>query len=324
MKALRSDLGVISCYFNANRFKSKRDNYTRFITGIERLNLPYRIVECAFANAPFELADTPQILRVRSRDILWQKERLLNLALAALPPSCTKVAWLDCDLIFDDPSWADRASQALETFPVIQPFSSVVRLPGGQTQYLGVGETYFGFGSIHAAWPELSRSGEFAQHGHTGFAWAARRDLLAKHGFYDCCLTGSGDHLMAHALCGHWNSKCMDGMLQQCRGGYRQHFDTWASHLFEDVLGSVGYITGRLLHLWHGSTTERRYYLRNREFSAFEFNPNTDIKLNADRVWEWASQNPDLHEWARTFFEARQEDQEGPSVFTPSRGGTDR
>jgi hypothetical protein len=319
MKALRSDIGVISCYFNANRFKSKHDNYTRFVTGIERLNLPYRVVECAFANAPFELADAPETLRVRGSNILWQKERLLNLALASLPPSCTKVAWLDCDLIFDDPLWADRASEALETVPVIQPFSSVVRLPSGHTQYLGVGETYFSFGSVHAAWPELTRAGEFAQHGHTGFAWVARRDLLVKHGFYDACLTGSGDHLMAHALCGHWSSKCMDGMLQQSGGCYRKHFETWASHLFEDVLGRVGYIPGRLLHLWHGNTTARRYYLRNREFCSFGFKPDTDIQLNADGVWEWASQNVDLHKWARAFFEARQEDQEDLSHFLPAR-----
>ena len=36
---------------------------------------------------------------------MWQKERLLNLAVAALPPGCTKVAGLDSDLVFRPRDW---------------------------------------------------------------------------------------------------------------------------------------------------------------------------------------------------------------------------
>lgn len=68
------------------------------------------------------------VIHVRAKDILWQKERLLNLALAHLPAVARKVAWLDADLLFEDPSWACETSRRLDTFPVVQPFAAIARL----------------------------------------------------------------------------------------------------------------------------------------------------------------------------------------------------
>ena len=63
--------------------------------------------------------------------MLWQKERLLNLALAALPDRCDAVAWLDCDVVFEDDDWPARAVEALQRFPLIQPFQTVSEPAGG-------------------------------------------------------------------------------------------------------------------------------------------------------------------------------------------------
>lgn len=41
------------------------------------------------------------LVQLRSTPVLWQKERLLNLAHQYLPGSVEYVAWLDCDLIFE-------------------------------------------------------------------------------------------------------------------------------------------------------------------------------------------------------------------------------
>ena len=61
--------------------------------------------------------------------MLWQKERLLNLALQALPSSCRKVAWVDCDVVFAAGDWLERTSHLLDHFTLVQPFSHLHRMP---------------------------------------------------------------------------------------------------------------------------------------------------------------------------------------------------
>jgi hypothetical protein len=47
-----------------------------------------------------------------------------------------------------------------------------------------------------------------AGHGYPGVAWAARRELLARHGLYDAAIVGAGDELFAHALGGGFGGSC--------------------------------------------------------------------------------------------------------------------
>lgn len=95
-----SDLAVISCYFNPEQYASRRRNLDRFLQPILRGGAECRIVECVFGDGAWALAPASWVHRVRARDVMWQKERLLNLALRLLPPRVTKVAWIDCDVLF--------------------------------------------------------------------------------------------------------------------------------------------------------------------------------------------------------------------------------
>ena len=90
-------LWAITAYFNPMRYRRKYANYQLFR---ERLEVPLVAVELAYG-PEFELGegDAEVLLKLRGRDILWQKERLLNVAFQALPSSCDKVAWVDCDVI---------------------------------------------------------------------------------------------------------------------------------------------------------------------------------------------------------------------------------
>src|SRR6185503_12465387 len=97
-----------------------------------RLDVPLVAVELVYGNAG-ELGptDADVLVRVPGQDALWQKERLLNVGLAALPDSCDAVAWLDCDILFASPRWARRVLDALDAAPVVQPFSVMYDLPRG-------------------------------------------------------------------------------------------------------------------------------------------------------------------------------------------------
>ena len=79
----------------------------------------------------------PSLLRIRSEHVLWQKERLINVALGHLPKHVKKVAWLDCDILFSNPNWLIETSELLDNYPIVQPFQTANRLPRGWNDMRG-------------------------------------------------------------------------------------------------------------------------------------------------------------------------------------------
>jgi hypothetical protein len=302
-------LWIVTTYFNPDGYRTKRENYDRFRERIEG-RIPLLTVECTFGNAEFELP-SPSVVRVRGRDVMWQKERLLNVALERLPASCAKVAWLDADVLFENGEWAAETARRLDSCPVLQLFDRAVRLPRGHLADDGTGEAYPGFAAVARRDPHRLLAGDFAAHGHTGFAWAARREVLAGRGFYDACIAGSGDHMMAHAFAGDWTSGCVDRIIGPATR-HRGHFAAWSREIYQRVRANVGFVPGSVLHLWHGDVRDRRYVDRNRELAAFNFDPARDITVGASGCWEWNSAKPELHRWAREYFGRRLEDGDTP------------
>ncbi|MBM4317211.1 MAG: hypothetical protein FJ116_06995, partial [Deltaproteobacteria bacterium] len=96
-------LGIITCVFNPTNSRKIRDNYAQFR---KNLNHPILTVELAFNDQPFFIEDAIQI-RGTNENLMWQKERLLNIALESLPEQIDKIAWLDADIIFKNNSWAE-------------------------------------------------------------------------------------------------------------------------------------------------------------------------------------------------------------------------
>jgi hypothetical protein len=304
--ASAADLWVVTTYFNSENYSSRSQNYRRFLASMDEAAVPCLIIECAFGDRPFELPASRRILRKRVPAVLWQKERLLNLALEELPASCRKVAWVDADVLLENGSWHVDASRMLDRYSVIQLFDTVIRLPRGHPLYRGEGASWAGFCAEHLRSPGCEREGWF-RHGHTGFAWAARRDLLNICGFFDVCLTGSADHLMAHGFVGDFDSPCIDEMIGLGTPLHRAYVD-WTAIAYRECRGNVAYLPGRALHLWHGDLEQRKYYQRSQELKRLRFDPRTDIRLSPDGCWAWTGVNPPLERWARELFADRMED----------------
>jgi hypothetical protein len=311
-----SDFCVITSYFNPARYKTKRQNFEAFMDGMAKQNVRVRVIELAFGDDEFELDKSPDVLQFRGSDIMWQKERLLNVAVTKLPKSCTKVGWFDADLIFKEPDWLERTSEALEDSMVVLPCRHAVRLKRGNVAD-GPGLLYESFASCFVRDRSLARTRLFNQHGHTGFAWAARREFVTQCGLYDACLTGSGDHLMAHAFAAAVaKSPCMPHLIGPSPA-YRQHFVRWAVQARDFIGGKLGVVPGRILHLWHGDLGDRNYALMNRQFMTFGFDPDAHIRVGSDGLWEWSGAPEQMRQWARDMFEVRNEDGERPSVAAP-------
>lgn len=301
------DLGIVACYFNPLNYKTKLANFKIFEEVTRKSDIYLLTVECAFGDAEFHLSDFHNILKIRTPDVLWQKEWLINLAITKLPEQIKKVAWLDCDVLFANPRWAIMTSELLEEFPVIQPFRTAVRLPRGDLSYKGRGETWTSFGYVNTCSPESVSSDDYQLHGHTGFAWAARLDLLKKHGLYYSCISGGGDHLMAHAMCGNFDHPCLQRMLG---ANMRSHFLEWGRKFYIDVQSKVGYTPGTLLHLWHGETEDRKYAQKHDELLEQKFDPVIDLYVENGGALRWKSDNVNLRRWAVNYFQQRKEDGE--------------
>ena len=128
-----------------------------------------------------------------------------------------------------------------------------------------------------------------------GLGWAARRSLLARHGFYDALVVGSGDRALSCAAYGR-----PDNAIVVTRMNPRQtaHYLRWAEPFYGDVRGNVGCVEGRLYHLWHGDPKNRRYRERHEAFSAYAFDPSVDIVVNSSGAYRLGGRSPRLAEFA--------------------------
>jgi hypothetical protein len=302
----RGDFWAITSYWNAVHYRRKYANYRSFR---EHLNVPLVAVELAFED-DFELRkeDADILIQLRGGDVLWQKERLLNLALRALPDSCRNVTWVDCDVVFGLPDWHELAAKLLKRASLVQLFSRVYRMPPdwkpGQ-QIPSDAELLHGSPYLIASGMPvttcLSTPASQISCGH-GYAWAASRRLLDRHGLYDALVIGGADSAIARAAYGRFD----DALRLQAL--HRDHYLAWAQPFHRSVASNVTFLDGDIFHLWHGKTTDRRYRARNEEFMRFQFNPFTDLVADRNGAWRWNSDRREMHDYVRNYFVVRRED----------------
>lgn len=309
-----SDLWAITSYYNPMGYARRRQNYRTFRNALD-VNLV--AVELAYGQH-FELDDDDAeiVVRLKSGDVLWQKERLLNVALAALPPECTKVAWVDCDVVFEETDWAERTSAALERHMIVQPFSRVHHMrPDAETDSAaglraGVAMSQASTASaISGGVPVRDAMAASLYRGAenyiAGLAWAARRAPLEEHNLYDVCVVGGGDTEFLGAALGQPDlaakMHCLNPRQREC-------FAAWAGPFHETVQGSLDSVDGDLYHLWHGDLANRAAGPRHRILSELGFDPMADVALAEGGGWLWVTEKPELHRYVRQFFANRRED----------------
>ena len=305
-------LWAVTSYFNPAGYRRRLANYRIFRN---RFTLPLVAVELAYG-PDFELNenDAEILIQLRGGDVLWQKERLLNVALGALPKSCRKVVWVDCDIAFDADDWAARVSHALDRFPFVQTFNRAHYMPRGWKPGECTAQTEFTRPSIAfavasglapGACLEDAEEGEYSKYAD-GFSWAAHRELLDQHGFYDGCILGGGDRAMVSASYG-----CFDHILQRhCMNDREKaRYLGWAERFHNAVAGApAGCIDGNIYHLWHGEMRDRRYRERHKFLAPFDFDPFEDIVIGENGCWRWNTNKPVMHARVKDYFALRKED----------------
>ena len=298
---------AITSYFNPVGFKRRLSNYRTFRAN---LAVPLVTVELSF-DGRFELTDGDAdiLIQLSGGAVLWQKERLFNIAIQSVPQHAKNIAWLDCDVIFERPDWMDEAAQKLSEANVVQLYSEFVDLgPEGyqsNTKYDRLRSS--GHGIISLGLRQLTApTSEGVRLTLPGLAWAARRDILEDHGFYDAMIMGSGDTSMFHAMFGQFEHEIERRRLDRVR---QEHYLKWARPYYGTVAGKVSNVAGRIYHLYHGKIANRNYKDRHGLMASFPFDPDIDIRIGANGAWHWARPRPDLEDFLRKFFLSRAEDE---------------
>lgn len=333
MSSRSSDFWAITTYYNPLRWSSRLDNYRAFR---RELQAPLLTVEWDPAGRYALTGDDADLLvQVPGGDHMWQKERLLGIALAALPAHVRHVAWLDCDVVFADPGWLERTRRLLATHDVVQPFRQVTYLDPALTRQVTDGgrlleplalaspEQRPSFLEVFAARGERTAEMDLGRRFDPapgtgryqimarpayGHAWAARRELMARIGWYDRCILGGGDLFFAYGIAG-----LAAALLENHRSvgwdfyggdGYRE----WAAAIARPGWPSVACGGELLLHLFHGALADRQYRSRIDGLASFGLDLRRDLAAGPGEPWSWTRDRAELDGYVLAYLKNRHED----------------
>ena len=290
-------------------------------------------VELAYGDRPFEITEETYgtEIRLRTRQELWHKENLLNIAMQNLPSDWKYVAWIDADVTFMRPDWAQETVQQLQHYDFVQMFSQALDI--GPSPDYHVIQSACGFmycyqnelqnkaippllinGKLN---PKRFSSGKVGYYGkqdrsiywHCGFAWAARRDALTKcGGLLDTGALGAGDHHMALGMIG----QAENGIPDFVTAGYKSSVLRWQDRCLKAIRKNVGYVSGTIHHAWHGSKANRKYWDRWKILVDNQFDPYSDLMKDPQGVYQLVDHGDErsvkLRDQMRAYFASRDED----------------
>lgn len=312
---------IISCFFNPQNSPYRTKAFNKFYQSIKHLN--YRIVEAVIGDSAAQLpVEDPNISRVYTDDLLWHKEGLLNKIISDLPKKYKYVYWVDADVIFTNKNWLVDGVKALQENNLIQPFKFCFHLEkdkekpdpelevakdSGYTYYPleGSDRSKIRFWNSFACRHSFFRDSNhncYDIHGHVGFAWGARREILDSLPLYDKALIGGADHIMAHAGAGHILHSC----ITKCFSDDLDQIREWSCKFYNLVKGKIGYVEGDLYHIWHGDIKKRDYFNRIKNFSKV----SKEIKVkdsNGLYTYPKSKKGTEARKYVHSYFSSREE-----------------
>lgn len=305
-----SKMWVILVVSNPVRYISRYDLLHRVLHQYAGVNI--LIVETAFGDRDFEVTSSEcrTHLQIRTFDELWHKENMINRGieyLSVLDPKWEYVCWIDADVIFQRPDILHETWHELQHHHVVQMFQTAIDLgPHGETFKVHNG---FAWNYIRGVYDNSPCSGYgYGKLGHTGFAWAARREALDFcGGLIDIAILGAGDHHMAMGLIG----KMASSVPKEMSESYKQMLLIWEDRCEKYIKRDIGFVHGTLLHLWHGRKRNRFYQERWKILTDHKYCPLRDLRRDTHGVWNLAPDRIELRDAIRKYFRSRDEDDMG-------------
>ena len=304
-------LHVVTPVSNPHGWASRIALARRAVASWQRDGASVTVVECAYGSRRFDLADMPGIrhVGVRAQTLAWNKENLLNIGIARLPPDAAKIVTADADITFRKSGWVEATLRALDLYPVIQPWADAYDLgPHDEhmQHHLSFARQYFHGHPVAprgANWWKYN-NGPYG-YPHSGYAWAWRREFLDLiGGLLEWAGMGSADHHMALGLVGAAAASVPNGTSP----AYLAALHLWEARARQHMNGKMGFLWQTIEHPFHGAKAKRKYVDRWDMFLRHGFDPHTDLKKNSHGVIEFAGNKPDLEREFDRYLRSRDED----------------
>ena len=295
-----TDTVVLLVFYNPAKFRRIYTNMAYIIKILKEKNIPYYLCECVFHGAKPQFPAANMILH--SNSYMFYKEQLINKLETIIPLQYTKLLCIDGDIIFDSPDWFDQSSKLLDKVDIIQPFSEACWLTPDNTRIRSKKPSY-AYAIVHKklANPRVIHSY------HPGFAWGFRRETFkALQGFYLRSIVGNGDMLFTFnffrdELPITWTRDIMKSP-SACIEGWKAYHEN-----FKRVAPTIGYLSIKALHIFHGVRHNRQYTTRYKDMSHLLQGSWADlIHINSDGLFEF--KDPKASAAVLEYFKRRNED----------------
>ncbi len=326
-----SRMKIITPYSNSARYKTRPELYSKFKEMMAQAGVDLITVEIAFGNRPFEVTerDNPLHIQLRSEEELWHKENMINIAINYIMqvwPDTREIGWVDGDcfpLAVSANEWMSETWHQLQHFEFVQMWQYLIDFgPDGQP----LGKTQVSFMATYEAngftIPDrnisrgaskddllVRRTDEYSpRFGAPGLAWAANTAALSKvGGLIDIGPLGAGDWYMALGLVHGMKPPILGERLPH----YLEHLYNWQTLADRWIKQDVGYVPVTLGHHFHGAKVGRKYGTRYQILIDNDFNPDTDLKKDAQGLYQletWEPRQIRIRDLIRDYFRTRNED----------------
>lgn len=315
-------LHVAAVYSNPCRWRSRLALFNDFRRHISSLpNVRLYVGELAYGDRPFEVTsrDNPDDLQLRTREVLWHKENLLNLVVNRFQPGWEYGAICDGDFHFSRHDIALETIHQLQRYEWVQMFSTYSDLsPHHRPMRLLRSFAHkFANGELsEAALESFAASGAYGSGtrkikgvGTTGGCWAFRREAFDRvGGLLETCILGSGDWHMAFGLAGSPDTHPNVAELTRCSTRYAESIKNWQNRAAAATRRNIGVVDCHALHYFHGSKKLRGYGERWKILRDHDYDPSRDVYRDSQGILQLSPDRIAFRDDLRRYFDSRTED----------------
>lgn len=310
---IKDPLYVVTTVFNAERFRVRWKLYQDWELMVRRAGAIPVTVEVAFGDRAFVVTqpDDPFDVQLRSPHQIWLKENALNIGFSRLPQDWKYAGYLDADVLFARPDWANEIIHQLQHFRVVQPFSQSIDLTP-KYEIMRIFRSYMWcFVQELLDNPSTVENyyGDIDGHGgkifpHPGYGMFFRRDAFnALGGLIDWCVLGGADLWMCYLLAGR-----MRKFPDSLGDSGKRWLKIWGDRAIKHINHNIGFVDGLLIHYFHGAKKKRRYKDRGAILVEGKFDPEIHLYKDYQGLWQLSEEAASIRDGARQYFRERDED----------------
>jgi hypothetical protein len=305
------NIWAVSCLFAFTPSHFRIKNYKTFRENLKKHDVKLLTVEFN-PEGKFELTneDADKLIQLSDGDIMWQKERLINIGIDNLPTDTDIVLVLDTDIIFSHEDMIERIKKSMEQYKVVQCYSRTMQLNPlitllkDKLNYFNIDNSkeYF----FHGINRQSYMSGFFGdqKHGDIGLAWAYRYETIKQIKMFEMNIIGSGDNATMSALLRQFKSHMIAGTA-----------NSW--FLYADMIRKyvevkdVNYLKDTIVYsLYHGEIESRGYRNRHDILTRHDFDSTKHLIVNEGLPFKFTDDvSPLLKEEIKQYFINRKENE---------------